>query len=359
MAVRGERRRAASRAVKWLEDRCEVSALAARAERRHEREPSWYSGAMSAKPRLVVIGGPTGVGKTAVAVALARRVPLEVISADSRQVYRGMDAATGKPTRDQRRAVVHHLIDVADPDEPYQAARFCADAARLVDEIRGRGRLPLVVGGTGLYIRALIRGLDPAPPADPAFRRELDAIVLSEGRTALHRRLALTAPDVARRLHPHDAVRVGRALEIVRGGGSVATGSEGFWSAAGPYEVVHIGLETERERLAERLRARAAAFVAAGLPEEVQSLLARGYDPALPSLASIGYREFVRVARGDLPPEEALRLMQRDTVRYAKRQMTWFRREPGIEWIDVDAAGGVQGTARRIEARLDEEGMLA
>src|SRR3989338_872264 len=159
-------------------------------------------------PRMVVIAGPTGVGKTAVAVALATRTPIEVINADSRQVYRGMDAATGKPTPEERQAVVHHLIDVVEPDERYQAARFRTDAAALVEEIRGRGALPVVVGGTGLYIRALIRGLDPAPPADPAFRRELTALAAREGRTALYRRLAHEAPAGARRLHPHHEGRV-------------------------------------------------------------------------------------------------------------------------------------------------------
>src|SRR5207248_2991327 len=237
------------------------------------------------KPCVLVIAGPTGVGKTRVAVALARRTSIEVISADSRQVYRGMDAATGKPTREERLAVVHHLIDAVDPDDRYQAARFRSDAAGLVEAIRARGRLPVVVGGTGLYIRALVRGLDPAPAADPAFRRELSSVAQREGRVALHRRLAVAAPEVARRLHPNDEVRVVRALEIVRAGGGVAQGA--------------------------------------------------------------------------LAPAEALRLMQRDTVRYAKRQWTWFQREPDVEWIDVGGEGAIEGAARRIEARLREEGVIA
>jgi len=311
------------------------------------------------KPCVLVIAGPTGVGKTRVAVALARRTSIEVISADSRQVYRGMDAATGKPTREERLAVVHHLIDAVDPDDRYQAARFRSDAAGLVEAIRARGRLPVVVGGTGLYIRALVRGLDPAPAADPAFRRELSSVAQREGRVALHRRLAVAAPEVARRLHPNDEVRVVRALEIVRAGGGVALEPERAWRAEGPYDVLYVGLTAERPRLARRLRERAAAFVAAGLLDEVRALLARGYDPALPSLSSIGYREFVRVAQGALAPAEALRLMQRDTVRYAKRQWTWFQREPDVEWIDVGGEGAIEGAARRIEARLREEGVIA
>ena len=313
---------------------------------------------MKDRPDLVVIGGPTGVGKTAVAVALAARVPLEVISADSRQVYRGMDAATGKPTAAERAAVAHHLIDVVDPDDRYQAARFRTDAEALVGAIRARGRLPVVVGGTGLYIRALLRGLDPAPPADLGFRRELATVAAREGGAALHARLAGEAPALARRLHPNDRVRVVRALEIVRAGGAAGAARTRWARADGPYAVAYFGLTLERAALARRLRARAAAFVAAGLPAEVAGLLARGYAPALPALGSMGYREFVQVAQGRLGPEEALRRMQRDTVRYAKRQWTWFRREPGVTWIDVEAAGGPAGVARRIEADLRERGVL-
>jgi tRNA dimethylallyltransferase len=308
------------------------------------------------KVSVVVIAGPTGVGKTAVAAALARRVAIGVVSADSRQVYRGMDVATGKPSAEIRRAVAHHLVDVVDPDDHYQAARFRADAAAAIEAIRARGRLPVVVGGTGLYVRALLRGLDPAPPADPAFRRELATIAAAEGRASLHARLSLAAPAVARRLHPNDHVRVVRALEVARAGAS--TLEQARWrEPVESYDVTYFGLTMSRDALARRLITRAAAFVDAGLRDEVERLLARGYDPALPSLSSIGYREFVRVARGELTPAEALRLMQRDTVRYAKRQWTWFAREPGIEWIDVAQAGDADGTAERIATALTRGGM--
>jgi tRNA dimethylallyltransferase len=310
------------------------------------------------KVPLVVIAGPTGVGKTAVAAALARRAAIEVVSADSRQVYRGMDVATGKPSAEIRRAVAHHLVDVADPDDRYQAARFRADAATAIEAIRERGRLPVVVGGTGLYIRALLRGLDPAPPADPEFRRELASIAAAEGRASLHTRLRLAAPAVAERLHPNDHVRVVRALELARAG--ALTLEQARWrEPVDAYDVTYVGLTMDRDLLARRLVARAAAFVEAGLAGEVERLLARGYDPSLPSLSSIGYREFVRVARGELEPAEALQLMQRDTVRYARRQWTWFAREPGIEWIDVEKAGGADGTAARIASALARKGAPA
>jgi tRNA dimethylallyltransferase len=304
------------------------------------------------KPPLLVVAGPTGVGKTAAAVALARRVPIEVISADSRQVYRGMEVATGKPTADEQRAVVHHLIDVVDPDDRYHAARFRADAEALIEAVRERGRLPVVVGGTGLYIRALLRGLDPAPAADPDFRRELAGVAAHQGRAALHARLAAAEPALARRLHPNDEVRVVRALELLRSGSTVGEAQVSWRRAESPWRVIYVGLGLARSALARRLTARAASMAAAGLLDEVRALLGRGYGPILPALQGIGYRQFVQVALGRLDPARALALMQRDTVRYAKRQMTWFTREPGIEWIDVDAATGAESVAAAIEARL-------
>jgi tRNA dimethylallyltransferase len=304
------------------------------------------------KPPLLVIAGPTGVGKTAAAVALACRLPIEVISADSRQVYRGMDVATGKPSRAEQRAVAHHLIDVVDPDDRYHAARFRAEAERAIEAIRGRGRLPVVVGGTGLYVRALLRGLDPAPPADPEFRLELAGIAARAGRATLHAQLAAAEPTLARRLHPNDEVRVVRALERLRSGSAVGEAQVRWRGIDTPWRVIYVGLTLDRPALNRRLAARASAMVEAGLLEEVRGLLGRGYAPTLPALQGIGYRQFVEVVRGALEPTRALELMQRDTARYAKRQMTWFAREPAIEWIDVAAAGDAEGVAASIEARL-------
>lgn len=298
---------------------------------------------------LVVIAGATGVGKTATAVALARRLPIRVISADSRQVYRGMDVATGKPTAEERAAVRHDLIDVVDPDDRYNAARFRADALLAVETARAQGRLPVVVGGTGLYIRALLRGLDPAPPADPVFRAELAALATRQGRQVLHERLQHEVPSVAARLHPNDSVRIIRALELGRAGRTEQRAWHGMAPGAPSF---YLGLTMDREHLVARLRARCAAMVAAGLAAEVERLLQRGYDESLPAMHGIGYRDFVRVVRGKTREEDALRAMQRDTVRYAKRQMTWFRREPGIEWIDIEREGGPERVAAFVEGRL-------
>jgi tRNA dimethylallyltransferase len=311
------------------------------------------------KVPLLVVVGPTGVGKTATAVALARHVPLEVLSADSRQVYRGMDVATGKPTPQERRAVPHHLVDVVEPDERYHAARFRVDARALIAEVAGRGRLPVVVGGTGLYIRALLRGLDPAPPADPGLRRALSALAAQEGRQALWARLERQAPTLARRLHANDTVRIIRALERLQGSGGLATEPVRWRECrSAEYDVVWVGLTMDRVALRRRLAARASAMVAAGLADEVRGLLAHGYDADLPAMQGIGYREFVQVVRGTLDEAEALRRMQRDTMRFAKRQWTWFAREPDVQWLDLGLVGGPDGAASLIERRLRRGGLI-
>jgi tRNA dimethylallyltransferase len=306
-------------------------------------------------PPLLVIVGPTGVGKTAAAVHLAGRLGIEVVSADSRQVYRGMDVATGKPTRAERALLPHHLLDLIEPDERYHAARFRREAIESIDAIRERGKLPVIVGGTGLYVRALLKGLDPAPPADPALRARMEALAAEMGVAALHGRLAALDPDAARRLHPNDRVRLIRAMEK-RGRGS---GGGGGWArAVPPWNVLLFGLRQERNTLNRRLEDRARGMLSGGMMEEVKRLLATGYDEKTPGMAGIGYRQFAGVAKGRMTEVEALGLMVRDTRRYAKRQMTWFAREPDIRWLDVDEMGGPEGTAERIVKEITREGWI-
>jgi len=308
-------------------------------------------------PPLVVITGPTGVGKTEVAVRLASRLRVEVVSADSRQVYRGMDIGTGKPTREQREAVPHHLVDVINPDERYNAALFRKEARAAISAILDRGELPLVVGGTGLYIRALLRGLLPAPPADPQVRRELKTLLDREGFEALHERLDAVDPEAAKRIHPRDPVRIIRALEIHRLTGA-PLGTPSHWHESRPeWTVLLVGLTRPRPSLFATLDPRVEGMVARGLREETRRLLDAGYSAALPAMQGIGYRHFVRVIEGQWSEAEAIRLMKRDTRQYAKRQWTWFAREPGIRWVDVEAAGGVEGAAEQVEKWILEEGL--
>jgi tRNA dimethylallyltransferase len=310
------------------------------------------------RPPLLVLVGPTGVGKTAVAVQLARQIAMEVIGADSRQVYRGMDIGTGKPTAEERAAVRHHLVDVVDPDERYHAARFRADALAAIAAVQGRAHLPVVVGGTGLYVRALLRGLVAAPPADPGLRATLEGFAVEHGAAALHARLAAVAPDAARRLHPNDRVRVVRALEVHAGAVTRDTGVGDWTDTDGAWRLAMIGLGRARPALNAALAERARAMLARGMMDEVRRLLEAGHEEARPPMDGIGYRQLALAVRGRMTVEEALRLMIRDTTRYAKRQMTWFQREPEIRWLDVDEAGGVEGTAEAVRKHITRERLI-
>jgi tRNA dimethylallyltransferase len=255
--------------------------------------------ALPAPTPLLAILGPTGAGKTRVAVALAEYWPIEVVSVDSRQVYRRMDIGTAKPTPGERRAVRHHLVDVVEPDEGYDAARFAREAAEAIAGARSRGRWPVLVGGTGLYYRALVRGLLPRPPADRALRASLQVEIRTAGSEALHRRLQALDPDTANRLHPRDALRVGRALEV-----ALQTGRPALWSGAGAwgeapaeprYRVVACGLTAPRLALYAALDARVDRMLAEGFLDEVRALLEAGFEPSLPAMHGIGYRHLAPV----------------------------------------------------------------
>jgi tRNA dimethylallyltransferase len=287
---------------------------------------------------VLAIVGPTGVGKTALAVALARDFPFEAVSVDSRQVYRRMDIGTGKPTAAERRALRHHLLDVVDPDQPYDAARFARDAAGAIADIRARGRQPILVGGTGLYLRALLDGLSPLPPADPVLRRQLRAEAAAGGPESLHRRLAGLDPATAARLHPRDLVRLIRALEIALLTAERPSALRGRRQRppAAACPAVVIGLTMAREALYARLDARVDRMLAGGLLQEVETLLAAGYAPALPAMQGIGYRHLAPVLEGRVALPDALRAMKRDTRHYAKRQWTWFGRDERVRWVTGD-----------------------
>lgn len=290
--------------------------------------------------RLLVLSGPTASGKTGVAMALARLLPLEIVSADSMQVYRGMDIGTAKPAPAERAEIPHHLIDVADPDDPYSAGRFVAEAEEAIRKIRSRGRHPLLVGGTGLYLRALIRGLDPLP-SDPGVREGLARRWEEEGGEALHAALRRDDPAAARKIHPSDRLRVLRALEIATITGAPASSRRTAWEGgAGRYRVLFFALRTGREELHRRIEERADGMIRAGLVEEVRGLLSRGFGPGLRSMDALGYRHILSHLLGGVPLEEAVRELKRDTRRYAKRQLTWLAAEEAVRWVEGDSASG-------------------
>ncbi len=302
-------------------------------------------------PSLVVIAGPTAVGKSRVALALAQRVPAEIVCADSRTLYRGTDIGTAKPSRADREAVPHHLLDVTTPDQIVTLAEYQRLAARALEEIRGRGRLPLLVGGTGLYVRAVVDGLAiPQAPPDWALRAELEEEERSGGPGALHRRLAAVDPQSASRIHPRNVRRIIRALEVQMRTGmpiSALQGRRRFPQGS----VVMVALTLDRARLYDRIDQRIDAQLASGLVEEVGALLRSGYPETLPALQGIGYKEIAAYLDGALSREEAVSLLRRNTRRYAKRQMTWVRADPRYRWLDV-GGNPPDAVAERIRAMM-------
>jgi len=285
------------------------------------------------EPVLVLIG-PTAVGKTALSLALAERFSCEIVGLDSMQIYRHMDIGTAKATAEERARVPHHLLDVVSPDEEYHVARYVADATQACREIIARGNRPLLVGGTGLYLKGLLEGLFEIPGIPEAVRESLRQRLAEEGRAVLFAELAQCDPESASRIHPNDTHRLLRALEIFQ-----ATGRS--WSEhlreqqAQPSlaTVLQIGLDCEREALYERINLRVEKMVEEGLLGEVEKLLAMGYDPGLKAMQSIGYRHMLQYLQGQWDWDETLFLLARDTRRYAKRQMTWFGNDPNIRWF--------------------------
>jgi tRNA dimethylallyltransferase len=289
-------------------------------------------------PPIIALVGPTGAGKTELGVALAQQFNAEIINADSRQVYRRLDVGSAKPTPEQRAAVAHHIVDVVEPDEPFSCARFRQLALDAIDDIRRRGKRVLVVGGTGLYIKALLHGLFEGPSRDIVLRA---ALLREEGQAAgtLYRQLQAVDPAAAARLHPHDRIRVIRALEVYHLTGRPISdwqAEHGFGN--GTLDACVLGLSLSRAELYARINARCQAMVDAGLIDEVRRLYADGFAPDLPALRSPGYREIGAHVRGlcDLPT--AIARMAQATRRLAKRQVTWFRADPEIVWCTPDLA---------------------
>jgi tRNA dimethylallyltransferase len=284
--------------------------------------------------RVVALVGPTGVGKTALALALAERMPVEVVSADSRTVYRWMDIGTAKPSVGEQAHLPHHLIDVVDPDERYSLALYQQRAFEAISRIQNRGRLPLLVGGAGLYVSAVCEGLSlPDVPPDSAFREALEARARADGWQALQLELESIDPVSAERIDPRNVRRVIRALEVFH-----ATGRPfSAWQTPvpSPVKCVLIGLRLERQALYARIDARIDAWIAGGFVDEVRGLLARAYAPSLPSMSGLGYRQIAQYLGGSLDLASAVAQFKQATHQYAKRQMTWFGARPSIHWLDA------------------------
>jgi len=286
-----------------------------------------------AKPPLILLVGPTAVGKTEIAIQLAERINGEIISADSRLFYRGMDIGTAKPTREEQARVRHHLIDIADPDEILSLAVFQKMATEAITDIHARGKLPLLAGGTGQYVRAVTQGWSPPEvKPDEKLRNELEKVKREKGEGWLHEKLKLLDPEAAEKIDPRNFRRTIRALEVI-----LTTGrkfSEQRGQGESPYHLIAIGLRRPRPELYERIDARIESMFANGILDEVKDLLERGCSPALPTMSAIGYRECVSVVKGQMSIEQAKVLMRRATRMFVRRQGNWFKEsDPNIRWF--------------------------
>ncbi len=291
------------------------------------------------RPPLVVLVGPTAVGKSQLASALAERVGGEIVVADSVQVYRGLDIGTGKPSAEERRRVPHHLLDLVDPDESFTAADYAKLARTAIADIRGRGRLAIVVGGTGLYVQALLGGLFDGPGEERSLRESLRGEAARAGSSTLYRRLQSLDAEAASAIHPNDLFRIVRALEVItRTSRPISTLRAEARREHRPVEgpVLLFGLDRDRRELYQRIEARVEQMLARGFLDEVREVLVRGYSPALKPLRAIGYRHMIEHVRGHTSLDRAVASLKRDTRRYAKRQLTWFRHEGGVEWHRMD-----------------------
>jgi tRNA dimethylallyltransferase len=285
---------------------------------------------------IILLAGPTAVGKTALSLELAHCLNTEIVNADSMQIYRYMDIGTAKPTPEERALAPHHLLDIVDPDEPFDAARYLDLAKPVVDALHAKGKIPLVVGGTGLYMKILTRGICPAAPGDPAVREQLQAEEERRGLAAMHAELVNSDPRLGARIHPNDRQRILRALEVFRITGiPLSQWQEQHRFEQTVYPGIKVFLYRDRRELYQRIDERVLQMMDVGFLEEVQGLMAKGYGPELKPMQSLGYKQIVRHLLGKCTHVEAVQEIQRETRRYAKRQMTWFRGDPDFRWFDV------------------------
>jgi len=310
---------------------------------------------ITAQKPIVAIIGPTAIGKSRIGIEVAKILHTELLTADSCQVYRGMDIGTDKPTLQERHGIPHQLIDLVDPDQSFNVGDFRRHAIQEITRLHRQGLLPLVVGGTGLYIRALLRGLCPGPPANWSIRQALTQEASERGWSFLHEKLQHVDPDLAQRLHPNDQPKVLRALEVYETLGipfSQVQQQHQFQES--PYPFLLIGLTMERQTLYRRIETRVEWEIEKGLVQETQQLLQQGYARTLGSMKGLGYRQFSGYLEGEYSYEEAVRLLKRDTRHFAKRQMTWFRKEPGIQWITLEEPDIPTQATKRIVQMIND-----
>jgi tRNA dimethylallyltransferase len=299
------------------------------------------------KPPLILIVGPTAVGKTELAIQLAERLDGEIVSADSRLFYRGMDIGTAKPTREEQAGVPHHLIDIANPDEILSLAVFQQKAHEAIAGIHTRNKIPFLVGGTGQYFRAVTEGWSPPEvKPDEQLRNELERMKEERGQDWLYARLKQLDPMAAEKIDPRNVRRTIRALEVIMTTGRKFSEQRG--QSESPYHLITIGLTRPRAELYERIDQRTEAMFANGFLEEVKGLLAKGYSPSLPTMSAIGYRECIRVVKGELDEAQAKAEIRRATRIFVRRQANWFKEaDPNIKWFKVD-----QGVETEIESYI-------
>ena len=304
------------------------------------------------KSPLICLVGPTAVGKTEIAIQLAQQLDAEIVSLDSRQIYREMDIGTAKPTADQQRAIPHHLIDCVDVDQPFSVAEYQRLADIAIAEIWERSKRVMAVGGAGLYFRGIIDGLFDGPGADVEIRAKLQREADEHGNVALHERLRRCDPEAADRVHPNNLVRVIRALEVYELTGKPISALQQQWKMEEPrYPFRAFGLDMPREVLYRRIEDRVDLMVEAGLVEEVKGLLDRGYPRNCVAMQSFGYKELTDYVDGVRTLDEAIALLKQNTRRFAKRQLTWFRKDPRIEWIDISRFSSIDGIVDNLLAR--------
>jgi tRNA dimethylallyltransferase len=303
---------------------------------------------LSTLPTILVIVGPTASGKTSLALDIARRIPSEIISADSRQVYKFLTIGTAKPAPEELKQVKHHFIDEISPDRHFSGGEFGIEGRIRIQEITNNRKLPIVAGGTGLYIRSLVDGLFSGPGKEEDIREEIEARMESEGAEILLEELRQVDPEAAARMLPSNQRRIIRALEVYYATGKPISQHHGEHQREPYFNAVFVGLQWERKALYERINLRVDAMLAAGFLDEVRGLLALGYDDRQKSLQTVGYKEAFAYLRNETDYDRMVELMKQNTRRFAKRQLTWFRKDKRIRWFDIREANDIPGIGEKV-----------